>query len=62
MTVRDFSLGLIYIAVFCLQSVMFYLSSMALNPVPVPVLLQQPDDEELPEDIDTVHEHIYLAS
>lgn len=35
---------------------------MALNPVPVPVLLQQPDDKELPEDIDTVHEHIYLAS
>lgn len=35
---------------------------MALNPVPVPVLLQRPDDEELPEDIDTVHEHIYLAS
>lgn len=27
---------------------------MALKPVPVPVLLQQPDDEELLEDIDTV--------
>lgn len=33
---------------------MFYLSSMAFKPVSVPVLLQQPDDEELPEDIDTV--------
>lgn len=34
---------------------MFYLSSMALKPVSVPVLLQQPD-EELPEDIDTVRQ------
>lgn len=33
---------------------MFYLSSMALKPVSVPVLLQQPDDEELPKDIDVV--------
>lgn len=39
---------------------MFYLDSMALNPVPVPIL-QQPDEKELPEDIDTVHKHIYLA-
>lgn len=27
---------------------------MALKPASVPVLLQQPDDDELPQDIDTV--------
>lgn len=35
---------------------MFYLSSMALKPVSVPVLLQQPHDKELPEDIDPVRQ------
>lgn len=41
-----------------MQSVTFYLSSMALKPVSVPVLLQQPDDEQLPQDIDPVR-HIH---
>lgn len=35
---------------------MFYLTSMALKPVSVPVLLLQPDDAELPEDIDAVRQ------
>lgn len=35
---------------------MFYLSSLAVKPVSVPVLLQQPDDDELPADIDAVRQ------
>ncbi|XP_067338079.1 adenylate kinase 9 [Channa argus] len=34
-------------------SVMSRLGSMAIKPVSIPVLLHQPEDEELPEDIDT---------